>query len=61
MHKMENGETKIVGLTSFSNHHILEEDCHGRMQLVTCNGRAYYTRVGWYADWIESIVGDDHC
>ena len=57
MHKTENGKTKIIGVTSASNHNLLDENDN----VVACNGKLFYTRVGYYADWIEGIVGRDHC
>lgn len=57
MHKTVNGKTTIVGVGSISNQTLVDDRNH----IVLCNGQAWYTRVGYYMDWIESYVGNDHC
>ena len=52
MHKTENGKTTIIGLTSGSDYNLFKDN-----YVIFCNGKAYYTRVGYYIDWIESHVG----
>ena len=56
MHYTQNGKTTIIGVTSGSDY-IIEKD----FTLTHCNGKAFYTRVGYYLDWIKQYVGDNHC
>ena len=57
MHKTENGRTTIIGLTSATDHNLFDDNGN----IVVCNGRALYTRVGYFLDWIEQLVGTNHC
>ena len=57
MHKTVNGKTTIVGVGSIFNQTLIDEN----QNVVLCNGQAWYTRVGYYTDWIESYVGNNHC
>ena len=56
MHKTENGKTTVIGVTSGSDYILYKDNL-----MIHCNGKANYTRVGYYADWIESHVGKNHC
>ena len=56
MHKTENGKTTIIGVTSGSDYNMYKDH-----YTIYCNGKSYYTRIGYYMDWIESYVKKDHC
>lgn len=57
MHKTENGKTTVIGVTSGSDYNLFKDH-----YVIFCNGKAYYTRIGYYQDWIEQHVGvDNHC
>ena len=56
MHKTENGKTTIIGVTSGSDYNLYKDH-----YVIYCNGKSYYTRIGYYMDWIESYVKKDHC
>lgn len=56
MHLLSNGKATIIGITSGSDYAVFKDD-----YIIQCNGKSFFTRVGYYIKWIESVIGDKHC
>jgi len=58
LHYTQNGRTAVQGVLSFgSSAPIKEGDTHS----VTCIGTSVYSRLSYYKEWVESIVGKNYC
>ena len=55
MHAVENGKYKVIGLTSSSDYNVRDKDGY----VYACNGKAYFTKISNYADWIKTSVDDE--
>lgn len=55
--KSINGQTTIIGLASGTDYDLYEGN-----NVIHCNGKSFFTRIGYHLNWIESYIGkNNHC